>query len=190
MKLTLSVIAILLVFSIARKPSLQTQSDDLKNLDDFFRTADYQEASGCTDSAWAAIYTAARANLRNTEIPESSIQSDMNQAKEIGACFETASDKRSQAFKEIRKELHNDLLFNEYYGASTAALLAATAQNTYFSHADETRYRNLVDRYNALANSLAKVQLAQGSSFPIQPRALHCESSTNPATHVTQLDCE
>jgi hypothetical protein len=190
MKLVFSAIASLFVFSIlVGKPS-QTQSEDLKLLDDFFRTVDYQKASGCTDSAWAAIYTAARSNLQNQNLPESSPQTDMARAKEIGACFETASNNRDQAFKEVRKELHNDLLFNDYYGASTTALLAATAQNTYFSHADDIRYRNLVDRYNALANSLANVRLAQGSSFPIQPRALHCESSTNPATKITQLDCQ
>ena len=64
------------------------------------------------------------------------------------------------------------------------------AEATYISHAEKTRYNKLVEKYNSLANSLTNVRLAQGSSFSIQPRALHCESSTNPATQVTRLDCQ
>jgi hypothetical protein len=82
-------------------------------------------------------------------------------------------------------------LFFDWFATLQSVIdFAKQSSEMYFNHAEQTRYRNLVERYNALANSLANVHLAQGSSYPIQPRALHCESSMNSATGVTRLDCQ
>ena len=75
--------------------------------------------------------------------------------------------------REYRELLYKGGVLQDIIG------FAELASRKYLDHAEQARYRNLVERYNALANSLANVRLAQGSSFPIQPRALHCESSMN-----------
>jgi hypothetical protein len=82
------------------------------------------------------------------------------------------------------------LFLDRYMTQQIVYEYAHNASQMYMNHADETRYRNLVERYNALANSLANVRLAQGSSFAIQPRPLHCDTSTNHVTGITQMDCQ
>src|SRR5579863_816685 len=59
------------------------------------------------------------------------------------------------------------LFFDEIMTLDTAIDMARQAADMYARNADETKYHNVVERYNALANSLANVRLAQGSSFPI-----------------------
>jgi len=67
---------------------------------------------------------------------------------------------------------------------------ALEAYSLYSSQSQETRYRDLVTRYNALAESLATVRLAPGYHLPIQPHSLHCESHTNSVTGMTEMDCQ
>jgi hypothetical protein len=82
----------------------------------------------------------------------------------------------------------NLTLLSEYNDLGIMYALTLNAKASYINHAQELKYRALVERYNALANSLANVRLAQGSSFPIQPHALHCESKTD-FLGVTRMDC-
>lgn len=67
---------------------------------------------------------------------------------------------------------------------------AELAHNAYSSQADETRYRDIVGRYNALVAMLANARLAQGYSFPVRPNELHCSSRTNSVTGEAQTDCQ
>lgn len=97
----------------------------------------------------------------------------------------------ARALLNIESTTTKQSLFLDWYMTQESILtLADNASRMFRNHAAETRYRNLVERYNALANSLANVRLAQGSSFPIQPLPLHCEASTNSATHVTEMNCQ
>ena len=97
----------------------------------------------------------------------------------------------AKAILNIETNTGKHTMFLDWYMTQESVLtFADEASHMYMNHADETRYRNLVERYNTLANSLTNVRLAQGSNFPIQPHTLHCESSTNPVTHTTQLDCQ
>jgi hypothetical protein len=97
---------------------------------------------------------------------------------------------RPMALNILANWRKNISLLQDYVNLQQIVSFAEEASQTYLDHASEARYRNLVARYNALANSLANVRLAQGSSFAIQPRPLHCDASSNPYTHVTQMDCQ
>jgi len=81
-------------------------------------------------------------------------------------------------------------LLEAYNTLGSIKSFAEEAASSYGSHADDTRYRILVTRYNSLAKSMASAPLAPGYSLPSKPQPLHCESSTNPVTQITQMDCQ
>jgi hypothetical protein len=202
----------------------QTQTQDVKDTDDFFSDPHFQVLNGCDRPTLEAINTAVRANLQLQELPPASVEADTDRGLQIGTCYQTVTQKRTQVFNELldgitktSKEVDSDDAFRYARDPKLAASLALQvsddgtknsgllfaynhlvllgnfaleAMTSYYNHASDTRYRNLAARYNALANSAANVRLAQGSTFLVQPRALHCESSTNPITRVTQTDCE
>ena len=95
-----------------------------------------------------------------------------------------------RAISDIESNTTKHILFLDWYLTQrTISQFADSASRMYSQHADDTKYKNLVERYNALTDSLANVRLAQGSSFPIQPRPLHCEAKTD-FLGVTRMDCE
>lgn len=78
-------------------------------------------------------------------------------------------------------------LLSKYSVLVAIKSFVAEAEQSYLNHAEQTRYRELAARYNALVNFI-NVKAA----LPInqRPVPLHCEWSTNPATHITQMDCQ
>jgi hypothetical protein len=123
-------------------------------------------------------------------------QLNQKNMKEIAALGETRyshpdAEANARALFNIESNTSkHDMFLDWYMTQQIVYVFAHNASQMYMNQAYETRYRNLVERYNALANSLANVRLAQGYSFAIQPRPLHCDASTNSATGVTQMDCQ
>lgn len=194
----------------ASQQTVRSQQDELKELDEFFDNQYLLRFSGCDQAVWTAIHQAVRADLLGQTLPEPAVGDDKKLVDSIAHCYQSIADKARQANKELADSLiksrrnnrdaekYGNLLFvfvnedvernlrllDHYITLNTMEAFAIEAMKSYESHADDTRYRNLVARYNALVDATKTAHL------PTQPQHLHCESSTNPVTHVTQMDCQ
>ncbi len=196
---SLLIIVVVLIASsaFAQIPTVSERAADLKTISTFFTDSNNLSLSGCDREAWELIYKAAQMNMQTEEVSLSSARDDGARADKVTDCFRVASEKERQTYQSLYKRLQdrnnddlNVVLLRDDGTLNSIKIFAEQAYKLYSGRAEETRYRNLVERYDALVNSLARVRLAEGSSFPIQPRPLHCESSTNPATGITQLNCQ
>jgi hypothetical protein len=195
-------------------------SDYQRNTDEFFNDPNNFLLSNCDKPTWNIVHQAAYAayakNLpqssaeddvaRASQINKCIEKADqvrreliLDLAKLVHDNGKKIAALGSGAGTEINVLTYLDLTSNatqqtnsleSYMTQDTILTFEENAERLYMDHAGETRYRSLVERYNALANSLANVRLAEGSRFPIQPRPLHCDERTNTVTHVTQMDCQ